>query len=111
MLDILIALGFSKLVKNVYEDKQVLAFYHPKPTYKLHILIVPKHKIISLDKAKETDLEIILHIIKTAKMLIQDLKIKDYRLITNGGIYQKFKYLHFHLVSDDYTSTSGVEVT
>ena len=47
MLDILIALGFSKLVKNVYEDKQVLAFYHPKPTYKLHILIVPKHKIIS----------------------------------------------------------------
>lgn len=100
MLDILISLGISKLVKKVYEDELVLAFYHPKPTYKLHILIVPKHKIFSLDKSKESDFETITHIIKVATNLIKDLKIKDYRLITNGGIYQKIKYLHFHLVSD-----------
>lgn len=101
MLDILIALGFSKLVKKVYEDKQVLAFYHPKPTYKLHILIVPKHKITSLDKANETDFETITYMLKITAKIIEQLKLKNYRLITNGGVYQKFKYLHFHLVSDD----------
>lgn len=102
MLDILIAMGFSKLVKKVFEDKQVLAFYHPKPTYKLHILIVPKHKIISLANAKESDFDTIAYMLKIATRLIKQLKLKDYRLITNGGNYQKIKYLHFHLVSGKY---------
>lgn len=100
---ILVALGFTtplrKLipVKKVYEDNLVFAFYHPKPFWEQHIVIVPKKRINSLDQA--TDFEIVAHIAKIAVRLVLDLKWDRYRLLTNGGKYQKVKYLHFHLAS------------
>ena len=86
-------------VKKVYEDKKVLAFWHPKPFWEKHIVIVPKKKISNLYEAKDDDFETISHICKTASKLVNDLDLKPlgYRLITNGGKYQKVKYLHFHL--------------
>jgi len=33
--------------------------------------------------------------------LVGQLGLESYRLIVNGGKYQDFPYLHFHLVSDD----------
>ncbi|MDP1743458.1 MAG: HIT domain-containing protein, partial [Candidatus Amesbacteria bacterium] len=35
-------------VKKVYQDDQVMAFYHPKPFWETHIVIVPTHKITVL---------------------------------------------------------------
>jgi diadenosine tetraphosphate (Ap4A) HIT family hydrolase len=32
--------------------------------------------------------------------LVKDLDLKAYRLIVNGGEYQDFPHLHFHLISD-----------
>ena len=32
-------------VKRVYENDKVIAFWHPKPFWEQHILIVPKKKI------------------------------------------------------------------
>ncbi len=66
----------------------------------LDILIVPKRKISSLDKAKDSDFETLGQMCKVAACLIRQLNIENYRLITNGGRYQKFKYLHLHLVSN-----------
>jgi len=102
---LLVQLGFapplSKIlpVKKVYEDAKVLAFYHPKPFWEIHIVIVPKMKISVLDTAREEDFAIMGHICRVASEIVRKLKLdsKGYRLVTNGGKYQKVKYLHFHL--------------
>ena len=77
----------------------VLAFWHPKPFWEQHIVIVPKKKVLNLDEAKDTDFELIGHVCKVAAKVINDLNLKapGYRLLTNGGKYQKVHYLHFHL--------------
>lgn len=102
---ILVELGFTtplrKIipVKKVFEDDLVFAFYHPKPFWEKHIVIVPKKKISVLDQAKESDFQVVGHICKIAAKLVKDFKFEKmgYRIITNGGKYQKVKYLHFHL--------------
>jgi diadenosine tetraphosphate (Ap4A) HIT family hydrolase len=33
--------------------------------------------------------------------LVEEFQLPAYRLIVNGGKYQDFPQLHFHLVSDD----------
>lgn len=101
----LVQLGFttplSRIlpINKVYEDDFVLAFHHPKPFWETHIVIVPKKTIGNLDETKDADLEYIAMIIKVARDLVErlDLKKMGYRLLTNGGKYQKVKYLHFHL--------------
>lgn len=32
--------------------------------------------------------------------LVAEFQLPSYRLIVNGGEYQDFPYLHFHLISD-----------
>lgn len=103
---ILTQLGFATPLRKilpinkVYEDKQVLAFWHPKPFWEKHIVIVPKKKISVLAEASGEDFLVMGHICAVAAKLVKDLEFDDgYRLITNGGQYQKVKYLHFHLAA------------
>lgn len=101
----IVSLGFttplSKIlpVKKVYEDDQVLAFYHPKPFWEIHIVIVPKTGIVSLDTLKPASSALMGHICLVAARLVKELNLvnQGYRLLTNGGRYQKVKYMHFHL--------------
>lgn len=102
---LLVQLGFTTPirrilpVKKIYEDDKILAFYHPKPFWEIHIVLVPITKISVLDKAKDDDFMTMGHICRVASMLIRKLNLesKGYRLVTNGGRFQKVKYLHFHL--------------
>lgn len=46
----LISLGFTYMsfaipVERLHETLTLLAFYHPKPSYAVHILLVPKRSI------------------------------------------------------------------
>ncbi len=36
------------LVKKIYNGKEVIAFYHPQPSYQNHVIIVPKKAIKNL---------------------------------------------------------------
>jgi len=101
-----IAFGkFSKVlpVKKIKENKYVLAFEHPKPLYKLHILLVPKKTIKNLSSLKPNDFRYIENIFKIAQEIVRskNLESKNYRIITNGGENQKVKQLHFHLISGE----------
>lgn len=95
-------------VNKLYETKLVLAFYHPKPAYNTHILIVPKRAIKSFTDLSEADLPVVNDVITTAQHLVQELQLaeKGYRLLVNGGAYQDVKQIHFHLVSDHQVSIS-----
>jgi histidine triad (HIT) family protein len=95
---------FGKLlpIKRLRETDKIVAFYHPKPSYKIHILIVPKKKTKSIGTLSSDDLVYISEVFKVANEIIQELNLEsmNYRIITNGGTNQKVKQLHFHLVSD-----------
>jgi histidine triad (HIT) family protein len=99
--------GFSHMaslmpVNKLYETDLVLAFYHPKPTHKVHILIVPKREIESFLSLTEADTPVVNDIIAVAQHLAQELHLAErgFRLLVNGGAYQDIKQLHFHLISD-----------
>ena len=88
-------------VKIVLETKNVLAFHHTKPSYKFHVVIIPKQHIANLSDVSEMTLiqEIFSLILQTIKR--EKLEDTNYRIITNGGDSQDTKHLHFHLVSGD----------
>lgn len=86
-------------VKKVYESEKVLAFYHTKPKYNTHLIIVPKEHVHDLITADE---KVLAEIMVIAKRLLSQIDLgKDGgRLVTNLGIFQDTPHLHFHLISD-----------
>jgi len=95
-------MSFAIPVKRLRETGTLLAFRHPKPSYPLHILLVPKKSIRSLDDLKEEDHGFLLDVFQTSKSLVNELGIGEtgYRIILNGGEYQEVPQLHFHLISE-----------
>jgi len=78
----------------------LLAFHHPSPSYKFHVLIVPKREVESLAKLDPADTAFLTDLFSTVQSLVDEFHLQAYRLIVNGGEYQDFPHLHFHLISD-----------
>lgn len=89
-------------VNRLYETELVLAFYHPKPSYPTHILIVPKRQIQSLFALTEADAPVLRDVIQATQHLAQTLALeeKGFRLTVNGGAYQDVMQIHWHLISE-----------
>lgn len=104
--DLIVGLAFgrfSKLlpVKKLKETDKVIAFWHPKPFWEKHILIVPKKAIKRLTALRDSDLGYIDEAFKVAKELVETLgwEKDGYTLLINGGKRQEVNQLHFHLTS------------
>ena len=88
-------------VERICETEHALAFYHTRPAYEHHIVVIPKKHIPSLIEMDPGD-EPILHavIALVRKIAAQVVEQKGAcRVITNLGNYQDSKHLHFHVVS------------
>ncbi len=86
---------------KVYEDDQIMCFHDADPQAPVHVLIIPKKHIESMDDLKEEDGELIAHIMLKVKDLAKDLGLDNgYRLVNNCGEdgFQTVKHLHFHLL-------------
>ena len=86
-------------VEKIKETENVLAFYHTKPNWSIHIVIIPKQHITQLIELNDMDL--IKEIFQVAQAIIKDkgLAQTNYKIITNGGSFQDSQHLHFHLIS------------
>ncbi|MBC2579247.1 histidine triad nucleotide-binding protein [Clostridium sp. DJ247] len=99
---------FCKIIKGqipcekVYEDDIVLSFKDISPAAPIHVLIIPKEHISSLNDISEENSKIIAHIFIIAKKIAKDLGLSEngYRIVTNcgedGG--QTVGHIHFHLL-------------
>ena len=99
---------FSKIInkeipaKIVYEDDEILAFEDIAPKAPVHILIIPKKEIKTVNDIEKQDIDLIGRLIIIAKKIASDKKIdKDgYRLVMNcndfGG--QTVYHIHLHLL-------------
>jgi histidine triad (HIT) family protein len=96
-------MSFVLPVKRLYESESLIAFPHPRPSYALHILIVPKRSIGSFIEIPPGETAFMHDLPDAVAVLVRRFNLErvGYRLITNGGAYQDVPLLHFHLVSDD----------
>lgn len=92
-------MSFTIPVKRLRETKTLMAFHHPKPSYSFHVLLVPKRAVASLKEFDSTDTTFLSDLYSTVQSLVDEFNLAAYRLIVNGGEYQDFPQLHFHLVS------------
>lgn len=93
-------MSFAIPVKRLRETETLLAFYHPKPVYPFHVLLVPKKSVASLKEFDSKDAAFLIDLYSTVQGLVAEFQLTAYRLIVNGGEYQDFPQLHFHLISD-----------
>ena len=97
--------SFLLPVMRLVDTPRLVAFYHPKPDYPVHILIVPKKKIrdfVELGKQEDDfSVQFMQDLFRCVSKLISELDLDraGYRLIVNGGKYQEVEEVHFHLVS------------
>jgi histidine triad (HIT) family protein len=96
-------MSFVLPVHRLHETSTLLAFHHPQPAYPLHILLVPRRAIASLMALDPSlDAPFLADLIVTVQSLVAEFHLEQggYRLIANGGEFQDFPYLHFHLISE-----------
>ncbi|MGD8402756.1 MAG: HIT domain-containing protein [Anaerolineales bacterium] len=98
-------MSFVIPAERLLETESLLAFHHPKPAYPLHIVLVPKEAIPSLMELDPSS-TFLSDLFATVQSLVAEFQLPAYRLIVNGGEYQDFPYLHFHLISDSLKMTT-----
>ena len=86
----------------VYEDDKVLAFNDINPEAPVHVLIVPKQHIESVNELNDDNISYIIDIHKAAKIIADKLGVSKsgFRLINNCGADagQTVFHIHYHLV-------------
>ena len=83
----------------VYENEYAVAFNDINPKADIHILVVPKLHVESLN---ELDDEVLLgKLMMTVKEVTKKLGIKSYRTVINTGkeAGQEVFHLHIHILS------------
>lgn len=89
--------------KIAYEDEQVIAFHDINPQAPVHILIIPKRHIATVNDFDDNEKNLFGHMLVTAKNLARDLEVAEdgYRLNFNcnqhGG--QTVFHTHLHLLA------------
>lgn len=85
--------------KKVFENEHVLAIEDINPVAPIHILIMPKKEVKSVQQLEDENL--LVEIWKAARHIAEEKGIEDgYRLLTNCGsdAGQTVFHLHFHLI-------------
>jgi len=93
-------MSFIIPVHRLRETETLLAFYHPKPAYKFHVILIPKQAVTTLLNLDSKNTTFLSDLIATVQSLVNEYQLTAYRLIINGGEYQDFPQLHFHLISE-----------
>ena len=96
-------------VEKVAETDNVLAYYHTRPFFETHIVVIPKRHIASLLALEESDKDLFFEIFETIKTVAaQVTKTRGAaRVLTNLGDYQESKHLHFHVCYGKQTRPDG----
>ncbi len=85
----------------VYENDKVIAFKDISPKAPVHILVVTKKHIASIDHIEEGDKELMGDLILAAKNIAREKGLKGYKLLINVGREggQIVDHIHLHLIS------------
>lgn len=96
---------FSKIINReipadiVYEDDVSLAFRDINPQAPVHLLIIPKKAIATINDIEKEDRELVGHLYWVASHLAKELDFADggYRTVMNCGENSGQTVFHIHL--------------
>ncbi len=84
----------------IYEDEKIMAFSNIRPLAPVHLLIIPKKHIESVNQIEKEDSEVLGHLFLKVKEIAKKMNLKGYKVAVNvekeGG--QEVFHLHFHLL-------------
>ena len=99
---------FTKIINKeipsdiIFENDKVIAFSDINPAAPIHILIIPKKEIPTINDITDDDKEIIGELFIAAKEIAKECKISKsgYRLIfnCNEDAGQTVRHIHMHLL-------------
>lgn len=84
-------------VRMVIETARALAYHHTRPTWPVHIVVIPRQHVESLLTVDDDGL--LLELLAVVRQVAAQV-VADYgacRIVTNLGDYQESKHLHWHL--------------
>jgi histidine triad (HIT) family protein len=85
----------------LYEDDQALAFRDVHPQAPVHVLVIPKRPIAALGQAKDSDRDLLGHLMIVARQVAEEAGIGDaFRVVVNSGegAGQSVFHLHLHVL-------------
>jgi histidine triad (HIT) family protein len=99
---------FSKIIRHelpadiVYEDDDIVAFRDISPQAPVHVLIIPKEEIATVNDIQPGQAELIGKMVLTAQKIAVDEGIAEdgFRLVINCNRHgcQEVFHLHLHLI-------------
>lgn len=98
---------FSKIIakqipaKIAYEDERYIAIHDIQPAAPVHLLVIPKKAIPTLNDLSPADAELIGGMFLIAKKLMSEMGRTDYRTVFNcgPGAQQSVFHLHLHVLA------------
>lgn len=87
--------------KKAYEDDKIYAFYDIAPQAPVHILVIPKLHMASMDEVTAENADVVAHIFTKIPEIASLAGITNgYRVVSNCGddACQTVKHLHFHIL-------------
>lgn len=98
---------FEKIIKRelpaevLFENEHIIAIQDIHPVAPVHILIITKKPLSSLQELTEEDSYLMKEVVLAAQKLAVEMGVEEgYRLLTNIGrtAGQSVFHLHFHLI-------------
>ena len=88
--------------KMVHEDDRVIAFHDINPQAPVHVLVVPRKHIPTLNDVSTDDAALVAHILSVASRIAEQMGVaqKGYRTVfnVNAEAGQSVFHLHLHLI-------------
>lgn len=85
-----------------YEDENFVVFHDIHPKAPLHLLIIPRKHIHSVDHLEQEDKTLMGELILVAQKVAREKSLKGYKLLINVGREggQEVDHLHLHLLAN-----------
>ena len=98
---------FSKIIRKEipakvqYEDENYIVIHDIQPAAPVHLLVIPKRAIATLNDLGAGDAELVGGAFLIAKKVMKDLGHSDYRTVFNcgPGAQQSVFHLHLHVLA------------
>ncbi len=86
---------------TIYEDDEIVAFHDASPQAPVHVLVIPRKHLDTLDDAEEGDRALLGQLLLVTKRIAGELGVAaGYRVVNNCGesAGQSVFHVHFHLL-------------
>jgi len=88
-------------IERVFEDDLVLAFHHPRPIARFHVVIIPKRHTPSLLGPEALDPVLLAAMVRAVQAVAAGLDVArdGVKLTANAGAPNVTPHMHWHVTS------------